>query len=116
MQHQRVARMRKVEAEVVGAVPVETVTHGVYRHRSALLRAVRYRIILLAQIGPGLRIVGKGGIDKRRPVLNAETPSVGAISTIVAIPTLQDVKVELDGHESVGLEATKSQSDCLVHR
>src|SRR5262249_44517783 len=115
IQPQRVACVRKVKAEVVDAVAVESVTKGVHRCRPALLRAVGDWIVLLAQIGAGLRIVGESGIKKRRAALNAQSPPVRTVRLIVAIPALQNVEVERNGHKGVRLEIAKGQRDSRVN-
>ena len=61
------------------------------------------------------RIIGKGGVQQRRPALDAQRPSGRTVCLIVAVPTLQDVKVERDGHKRVRLEIVKSERDGLVY-
>jgi len=100
---------------MVDAVAVETVTEGVYRCRSALVRAVCDWVVLLAEIGACLRIIREGSIEEGRPALNAQTPPVGTVCLVIAIPTLQDVEVERDGDKRVRLEITKGQRNRLVN-
>ncbi len=115
IQNECIAGMRKRGHQVINAVTVKIGSERIGRSCASLRQAVRRRVVLQAQIGPGFEIIGERRIQQSVPATQAQTPAVRTVVRIVPVPGLHDVKIEADCDAGMGIEILERQRDGLIH-